>query len=186
MGQLLTLATHCINDVKFYGTQMTPSISINWEHMNQHAISVHLDTNSITPKVKDTYDFEKKVWDLYRKGDNTLAPSGTKLLTINFNDEPPIWIDRFHVVESDKDVIGSLDVVDKKWKLAFLNKTTTHTFKCRLTTHKLEYRITCGTISEVITEEQYNNLIDTYENNKLRLQQEADQAKINQRMKDYE
>ena len=133
-----------------------------------------------------TYEFNKKVWELYRIGDNSLAPSLCKSLIINFNDEPPMSLNRFHLVESDEHVIGSLDVVDNKWELNFLNKPTTHTFKCRLLTYKLEYRITCGTISEVITEEEYNNLIDTYENNNLRLRKESDQAKINERLKDYD
>lgn len=186
MGQLLTLATHCINDVKFYGAQKTPWILTDLVTLPNHKMSVDLDYDSITPMVTDKYTFERKVWHMYQYGGNSLGPGLSKRLTIHFNDEPPIKIFKTHVIKSKSEDVGSLDLVDKKWKLNWFNKISTHGFTCQITIYMYVYTIQCGTITEDITEEQYNNLIDTYEKNKFRLKQEADQAKIDSRLKQYQ
>jgi hypothetical protein len=147
---------------------------------------VSLLYSSITPRVKNEYDFHKKVWDMYRKDDNILSLPQIKALTIYFVDEPPIIIFGASVVESRNMVSSSLDIIDEQWQIKFFNKTVNHTFKAELTTYKMEYKIQCGSITEVITEEQYNTLIDTYDNVKLRFQQESDQTKIDSRLKQYE
>lgn len=186
MGQLLTLATHCINNVKFYGTENPQRIFTDSVTLPSHKMSVDLDYKSITPMVTDKYTFERKVWGMYCHRDNSLGSASSKRLTIVFSDEPPIIIFKTHVNVSVIKEIGSLALVNKKWWLKWFNKTITHSFNYVMTNHGFEYRIKCGTISEVLTEEQYNNLINSYENNKLRLKQEADQAKIDSRLKNYQ
>ena len=185
MGKLLTLATHCINDKDFYQLASVRYITSDYRHVANNKLNVFLHYSSITPKVKNEYLFNKKVWDMYRKDDNILCPTQIKALTIGFTDVPPIIIFGASVVDSRNVVSGSLDIIDKKWQINFLNKTTRHTFQVELTTYKIEYKIMCGSITEVISEEQYNTLIDTYEKEKVRLQQESDQAKIDLRLKQY-
>jgi hypothetical protein len=125
------------------------------------------------------------VCDLYRTGDNSLGAASTKIMHIVFTDEPRISVCKIRVMESSKPVTGSLGMVNKVWNLSWFNKTTTHSFKCVIINYKFEYRIICGSVTEVITEEQYNTLIDTHENNKQELKQEANQAKIDLRLKRY-
>ena len=186
MGQLLTLATHCINDKDFYQPDNVRCITSDYRYVANNKINVFLEYSSITPRVKNEYDFQKKVWDMYRKDDNILSPPQIKAITITFVDVPPIIIFGASVVESRNKVSGSLDIIDEQWLIKFFNKTVNHTFKAELTTYKMEYKIQCGAITEVITEEQYNTLIDTYDNVKLRLEQEFAQAKIDSRLKQYE
>lgn len=186
MGQLLTLATHCINDKDFYQPATSRCITSDYRYLANNKINVCLNYSSITPKVNNEYDFQKKVWDMYRKDDNILSPPQIKSVAITFTDAPPIIIFGASVVESQNMVSGSLDIINEQYLIKIFNKTVKHTFEAELTTYKMEYKIQCGAITEVITEEQYNTLIDTYDNVKLRLEQEFAQAKIDSRLKQYE
>lgn len=186
MGQLLTLATHCINDKDFYQPATSRYITSKFIHISTTKTNVSLDYDSITPKVKDERGFNQMVCDMFRKNNNTLLPSLIRVMTLTFSDEPPIIITGQSVVESENVASGSLYLTNKQWLIIFFNKTIKHTFKAGLTTYKMEYKIQCGSINEVITEEQYNMLIDTYDNVKLRFQQESDQTKIDSRLKQYE
>lgn len=187
MGKLLELATHCINDSRFYGSQDKPSIKWVNDFVSEYLtyISVRfINDNKPFKTFNEKYDIEAKIGNKYGPENNLISPAHHNQLVIEFEDEPPVHIFYMHVTDEVSTVTGTHD--EKERHLLFFKRTISRDYQCTIHKYKHRFIIQCGSITEDITLEQYTALIDKFRANLTRLQNEADQAKIDKRLKEYE
>jgi len=192
MGKLLQLATHCIDDVQFYGSQGKRKPSIKWDNDLMYdskyvltKVSVNfINNNKPFKSYNEQSNIVAKINRKYCPENNSISPAYHNQLIIKFEDEPPVHIFYMHVLDEASTVTGRHD--EKERYLFFFKRTISRDYQCTIHKYKHRFVIQCGSIMEDITLEQYTTLIEKYRSNLTRLENECDQAKIDKRLKEYE
>lgn len=190
MGKLHTLATHCINDTRFYDKTLNTKIFNSNNYLNPYKRNISVIDNTITPKKNKSVRsqlFYNEAHRLYNKEGDTFIINDTpynETLMITFADEPSIRVEINRILESEEDVTISLDIKEKIFGIPCIPRTYTAT--CEIQTFKYECRIVCGSVKEIITYEQYCELVDSYSKMKWQCLQDKDMAKINERLMFFE
>ena len=188
MKELQQLATHCLADYKFYGTGSENKIEVfNSYFESMTDIEIHLDDKTVSPKAESDMWFWRIKNNFIKKnfpGIKDILPKDKGQLKISFENEPAIYLqfDRFYV-DSRK---VKCDYHPETEKIFWwFNRTINYSFEYSIYTYKVGYYLQCGSIKEMITEEEYKNMIKTFRTNRNNFKTEADAKIIKERLNHY-
>lgn len=189
MGKLLQLATHCINDAQFYASQSKPRIRLDNNHVSDClTFSLVRWVNDDNPfngsySKRNKAEAEAEVSKKYQPAINVISPGRHLQLAIEFEDEPPVYITYRHLIDRASTFTGTHNKKEKY--LGLFKRTISHDYECTIEWYRHQFVIKCGSITEEITFEEYTAFIEKFMENLTRLQNEADEAKIDKRLNKY-